>query len=204
MTTRRQKARRYALVVGILGAVAAVGLALVPAASERSASDGLRASVVASTRGPLTACTDTCTTGNVVWEFVYVSNANSLISAIDGQFRARDTLHNAFIVTSVENHIFVNGVDIFDDTYIPPPNEYPRSWAGHWPSTLHCPDTGPCNVIGSPAVVPGEQAAVLFAGWGHGAGEPNGRYVFQYTVHGTLNGLPADVTASSRPIFMTD
>jgi hypothetical protein len=59
-------------------------------------------------------------------------------------------------------------------------------------------------VIASPAVVPGEQAAVLFAGWGHGPGEPNGRYVFRYTVHGTLNDEPVDVTASSVPISMTD
>ena len=58
-------------------------------------------------------------------------------------------------------------------------------------STLKCPaGTDPCTLIGNPAVVPGEQAAVLFAGWGHASGEPNGKYVFRYTVHGTLNGEP--------------
>jgi hypothetical protein len=199
MKRRLLKARRYALVAGILGMVAVGGLVLVPTASETSASDGLQGSVAATTRGPLS-------TGGTVWDFIYVSNANPLTSAIDGQFRARDTLHNAFVVNSVEEHIFVDGVDTFDNTFTPPPNEFPRTWAGHWPSTLHCPDnfTDPCNVIASPAVVPGEQATVLFAGWGHGPGEPNGRYVFRYTVHGTLNGAPVDVTANSVPISMTD
>jgi len=45
---------------------------------------------------------------------------------------------------------------------------------------------------------------VIYAGWQHAVGEPNGKYVFQYTVHGTLNGAPVDVTASSQPIFMTN
>jgi hypothetical protein len=191
------RARRYARLTAFTALVAAVALVLIPIASESNGGDGLQAFVDASTRGPLT-------TGGVVWEFVYVSNGNRLTSAIDGQFRARDTLHNAFVVKSVESHIFVDGAEFVGDTYYPPPNEYPRTWAGHWPSTLKCPDTGACNVIGSPAVVPGEKAAVLFAGWGHGPGEPNGKYIFKYTVHGTLNGIPVDVTAQSQPISMTD
>jgi len=33
--------------------------------------------------------------------------------------------------------------------------------------------------------------------------EPNGWYVFKYTIHGTLNGNAVDLTASSPPIKMT-
>ena len=43
-----------------------------------------------------------------------------------------------------------------------------------------------------------------YTGWIHAVGEPNGKYVFRYTVHGTLNGTPVDLTASSPPIVMTD
>ena len=45
---------------------------------------------------------------------------------------------------------------------------------------------------------------MFFPGWGHAPGEPNGKYVFEFTVHGTLNGTPIDVSASSKPILMTD
>ena len=202
----RQGMRRWVVAIRALafaGVFAGLALAFVPAAMESPAADSLQASVESSTRGPLTTCGN-CSTPNVVWNFIYVSNGNRLTSAIDGQFAARDTLRNAFVVSNVESHIFVDGVDYSSDTYYPPPNEYPRTWAGHWPSTLRCPSTGPCTVIGSPAVVPGEEVAVLYAGWGHGAGELNGKYVFKYTVHGTLNGTPIDLSASSRPIFMTD
>ncbi len=188
--------------------VAAVALAVVPAALEGSVNNGLKAFVTESTGGPLTTCpANVCATGNLVWNFIYVSNGNRIVDANDGQFDSRDTLHNAFIVNSVEQHVFVDGQPYVSDTYYPPPNEYPRSWADHWPMTLKCtppPDTSPCTIIGTPAVVPGEQAAVLFAGWDHGVGELNGTYVFNYTVHGTLNGDPVELTASSKPIKMTD
>jgi hypothetical protein len=62
----------------------------------------------------------------------------------------------------------------------------------------------PCNIVGSPAVDPGEITAIYHRGWAHGNAEPNGTYVFRYTVHGTLNGTPVDLTASSPPILMTD
>ena len=162
--------------------VAAVALAVAPVAFESSASDGLRASVVASTNGPLSTCTGpgTCTSPTTVWEFIYVSNGNQIVSALDGQFNSRDTLHNAFVVSSVEQQIVVDGEDYLTTTFYPPPNEFVRSWADHWPMTLKCPaGTDPCTLIGSPAVVPGERASVLFAGWVHGVGEPNGKYVFR-------------------------
>jgi hypothetical protein len=205
MSMRHPRPRRLIGAVVSVLVVAAVALGLVPATLEGGAQHGLQASVVASTRGPL--CSNSCDAGSSVWEFIYVSNGNPIISASDGQFASRESLHNAFVVTSVEQRIFVDGDEYSDATFTPPPSETPRSWAGHWPSTLKCtpaPDTSPCTIIGSPAVVPGEQAAVLFAGWGHSPGEPNGKYVFRYTVHGTLNGEPVDVSASSKPIVMTD
>ena len=199
MSSRHHRARRAVGVGALLCVVAAVALVVIPATLEGNTEHGLQASVVASTHGPLT-------TGGTVWDFVYVSNGNEIVDALDGQFDSRDTLHNAFIVSSVEEHIFVDGEEYSSDTFYPPPNEYPRSWADHWPMTIKCtppPDTSPCTGIGKVAVVPGEQAAVTFAGWGHGSGEPDGKYVFRFTVHGTLNGDPVDVSASSAPIKMT-
>jgi hypothetical protein len=68
-----------------------------------------------------------------------------------------------------------------------------------------CPSDGtPCNVVLNPAVLPGENTTILYSGWIHGSTEPSGTYVFRYTIHGTLNGNPLDLTASSPPIRMTD
>jgi len=61
----------------------------------------------------------------------------------------------------------------------------------------------PCNEIHSPAVIPGENTSILYAGWAHGADEPSGTYVFRFTIHGTLNGNPVDLTADSSPIQMS-
>jgi hypothetical protein len=67
-----------------------------------------------------------------------------------------------------------------------------------------CPPEGPpCTVVGSPAVLPGENTAVVYLGWIHATGEANGTYVFKFTIHGTLNGTPVDLRASSPPIVMT-
>jgi hypothetical protein len=143
-----------------------------------------------------------------VWDLVYVSNDKSIESANDGQFRARDTLHNAFVVSSVDETIFVEGEQYSATRWTPPPYPTPAGlpgYAARWTETVQCPSTGPpCNEVRSPAVLPGEKTAVFFAGWGHAAGEPNGKYVFEFTVHGTLNGTPIDVSASSKPIFMID
>jgi hypothetical protein len=52
-------------------------------------------------------------------------------------------------------------------------------------------------------VLPRENTAVLYVGWIHGSGELNGKHVFQFTVHGTLNGTPVDLTARGPAIQMT-
>ena len=118
----------------------------------------------------------------------------------------RATQPNSYVVSSVDESIFVNGVQFGSTTtFTPPPNAFFRSRSGRWPATVTCPPPNdPCNVVGSPAVVPGEETAIFYSLWFHGDAEPNGSYVFRYTVHGTLNGTPVDLTASSPPIQMTN
>lgn len=178
------------------------------AASESSTQNHLFAFVVPTNRGPLPPCSadgSGCTAANRVWHFIHVVNANQLTNFLAGG-TTRATLPNAFTVSSVDQTIFVDGVETFSGfTFTPPPEPSLRLWSGHWPSTVTCPSAGtPCNMVGSPAVVPGENAVVLYSGWTHGVGEPNGTYVFRLTVHGTMNGTPVDLTASSPPILMTD
>jgi hypothetical protein len=200
------KRGRVATIAALAGAVA-VGLAVVPTASETATNDGLSASVVPTTRAPLPACTlPNCTVENTVWQFVHVSNTNRFEPA-PGTFRNRTTIVNAFVVTSVDAEVLVDGAHYTDFTIYPPPNAtdvLSRNWAGHWPATVTCPATGECNVVTNPAIVPGEDTAAVYTGWIHAVGEPNGVYVFRYTVHGTLNGDPVDLSASSPPIVMTD
>jgi hypothetical protein len=111
------------------------------------------------------------------------------------------------VVSSVDETVFVDGVDTFHLTMTPPPSSGEFSfWAGHWISTVSCPPgcPPPCTVVGNPAVLPGENTAAVYTSWGHAVGEPNGTYVVTYVVHGTLNGTPVDLEASSKPIVMTD
>lgn len=169
----------------------------------------LFAYVVPTTRGPLPSCSGPdCTVANIVSDFIYVENDNRLSNFIG--FSTRATLANAFVVSSVDQRVFVNGAEVTDffATFMPPPNPTILGWSGRSPSTVTCEgEPGsfhpPCDVVGNPAVVPGERTAVLYPGWIHGNTEPNGVYVFKFTVHGTLNGTPVDLTAISPPILMT-
>jgi hypothetical protein len=141
-----------------------------------------------------------------VWFYIYVANGNDVTNFGGGSNRT--TLPNSFVVDSVEWHAFVDGVPYtaFDTTFTPPPNAFVRSWSGHWPSTLTCgtPAPDPCTNMLRPAVIPGENVAVTYVGWAHGDEEPNGTYVFEFVIHGSLNGDPVDLTARSKPIEMTD
>jgi hypothetical protein len=199
--------RRLGRLASFAGIVAAIALVSVPSAGTSGIGDGLFAFVRADAPGPVTACADAsnCTAANTVWHFIYVANVNQLMEVPTGP-RTRTTLRNSFVVSSVEMRAFVDGVEFGSPAvFTPPPNPNPRTWAGHWPSTVRCQGAPeiPC-VVENPAVVPGEVAEVVFAGWVHGADEPNGRYVFKFAVHGTLNGSPVVVRANSRPIEMTD
>jgi hypothetical protein len=202
-------ARRLLPAIALSAALAAGALILVPASSEGSTQDNNRlfAYVVPNKHGSLPACSEdgsNCTSANTVTYFIYVANANRLPDLFGGLTRA--TLPNAYAVSSVDQAVFVDGVDTFDFTFTPPPNPTYRPFSGHWPSTVTCTPGAPppCNVVDNPAVLPGENTAILYGGWIHGDQEPNGTYVFRYTVHGTLNGTPVDLTASSPPILMTN
>jgi hypothetical protein len=202
MNSRR---RMYRLVFGaaLLAAAVAAMLVVLPAAATGHGTR-LDAKVVATNPGPLPPCSGSdCTDANVVRDFIYVENGNPLAN-IGGATRA--DLPNAFVASSIDQAIFVDGVQVhdFDFTYTPPPDPSYRPWSGHWLETASCPPEGPpCTVVGSPAVLPGEKAAVFYVGWAHGNTEPNGTYVFRYTIHGTLNGTPVTLSASSPPIVMT-
>lgn len=191
--------------------VAAVGVVVVaiPTAAGGAAGNRLFAYVVATNRGPVPACSDACIPLNGVNEFIYVLNGNSA-AALTGMRlgTGRNTVPNSFVVSSIDSHIYVNGVDTFDFVDTPPPGsnngQFFTGFSGRWPSTVTCPAAGPpCAVIGNPAVLPGEVASVLYYGWAHGATEPNGSYVFRFTIHGTFNGTPTDLSATSAPITMT-
>lgn len=212
MERQPPQARRFLRGAGVVGVVAAIALASIPAAATTGVSNGLVAHVRLTQVGPLPACSPDlgdCTAANIVTQFVYVQNTNDLVQPVAGSGRSatRATFPNSFVVRSVEQRIFIDGSEVTDwrFTFTPPPNANLRSWSGHWPSTVTCGAADqPCNVVGDPAVVPGENTAVFYGGWIHGSEEPNGRYVFSYVIRGTLEGEPIELTASSSPIIMTD
>jgi hypothetical protein len=180
-------------------------LVVLPAAAKGSG-NRLDAKVVATNPGPLPACSEDlsdCTDANVVREFIYVENGNPLLNQRGG---TRDTVPNGFVVSSIDQAILVDGVQDhdFDFTFTPPPYPSDPPRAGRWPMTVNCPPEGPpCADVGSPAVVPGENTAVFWTAWAHGNTEPNGTYVFKFTIQGTLNGTSVDLHASSPPIVMS-
>jgi len=206
MKRRPLRARGIVRATVLVGIMAVVALTFGSSATYSGTNTRLEVSVVATNRGPVPACSDDgsdCTDANIVSHFIYVENANRLTNRITGTTRA--TLPNTFVVSSVDATIFIDGVGTLALTALPPPNAFVQGWSGRWPSTVSCPPGGPpCTVVGSPAVVPGENAAVLYASWVHLESEPNGRHVFEYTVRGTLNGAPVDLTASSPSISLTD
>lgn len=196
--------------VGLIAIVTVVALTLVPSAFNSNTPNGLSAYVVVTTRGPLPACEEgACTDANIVRSFIHVINSNK-IESVTGTFRSRETMLNSFVVTSVDCELSINGATPADcGTFIPPPNptsDFDKGAAGHWPSSVTCPvdDSGfHCFTVGRPAVAPGENTIAYYIGWAHGVGEATGKHVFRWTLHGTLNGNPVDLTATSPQITMT-
>jgi hypothetical protein len=79
MKTRPPRTRRIVRAVCFASAVAVLAPALVSAASGAGTSKRLSVDVVASSRGPLPACSGSdCTTANSVAHFIYVDNANEV------------------------------------------------------------------------------------------------------------------------------
>jgi hypothetical protein len=201
------KALRLVFGAALLSALVTAALIVLPAAAKgTSGGNRLDAKVVATNPGPLPACSQDgsdCTDTNIVREFIYVENGNPLLNQLGG---TRDTRPNGFVVSSIDQAMFIDGVQDhdFDFTFTPPPYPSYQPSSGRWPMTVTCPPEGPpCTVVGSPAVVPGEKTAVFWVAWAHGNAEPNGTYVFKFTIHGTLNGTAVTLHASSPPIVMT-
>jgi hypothetical protein len=200
------------LLAGVIVVAAALALATavligggLSTSSAGAALPNLSASVVPTARGPLSRCPAgaDCTTDNAVWWFVHVANRTQPQNFLSGN---RATIPNAFVVDSVDETFLVDGVDQgFSDTLVPPPNLSRRfGSAGRFISTVTCgAPASPCTNVISPAVLPGEDVSVYFEGWFHTQGETNGSLVATFTVHGTFNGQPLDLTASSPPIQLT-
>jgi hypothetical protein len=194
--------RRFVLVASFLAVVAAVTLVLLPATAGSTTDNRIQADVVATNQGPLPACTGSIGESCIARHNIYVRNTNRLVAA-PGFSRAN--VRDAFVISRIDVTVFVNGVDTYDYFYTPPPDTNYPPYAGHWVSAVTCASgSPPCNEVGSPAVLPGENTAIFYDGWGHADYEVNGLHVFRYTIHGTVNGEPVDVTASSQPIQMTD
>lgn len=220
MKVVKQQLRKWRAPIGSLAAIGAILAVLVFAAAAGTGSAGtgstLKMSVVATNKGPLTACSSAADCGpqSVVRYYLYVENKNPPPPFERGTTPAtttRPALPGSFVVTSVDIAFSVDGGAYGGTgTYVPPPNISPgngRAWSGHWPSTVSCPDattTDPCAVVKSPAIVPGERAVAFYWAWGHVAGELNGTYVFRFIVHGTLDGAPVNLTGYSPSIVMTD
>ena len=216
-TKRLPGTRRLLAALSFGAVVAALALALVPAAATKDAPNGLEARVVLSVKGPLPPCDNgagACTSASRVDYFIYVNNKNQIAGdPATGSFRARFTLENSFVIEYVDETVSVDGVELpgAGGRWTPPPNvthngsgAFFRNRSGHWPSTVTCAsDSGRCTEVGSPAVIPGENTVAFYGGWIHDTSEPKGAYVFNYTVHGTFNGTPVDVTATSKAIVMT-
>lgn len=184
------RSRRLVASGGLVALVAAVALTLVPAALNSSTRDGLSAYVVANTRDALPA-------NGIVRHFVHVINSND---PGPGSLGVRQTLANAFVIDSVDLTTFFNGVQVGDPFSVAaPPNS--TDFTGRWPTTV----TGNIGVgftVGKPAVIPGENTVAFYVGQQFELGP--GAYVFKYTLHGTLNGSPADLSATSPRITVTD
>ena len=200
--------KRRAVVAALLAAVSVVAVVVLPAAAGGTTSSHLTLEVVAINPGPLPTCLEdgsNCGLVNTVRHFLQVANSNSLPGRLEPVSTRRSSFPNSFVVDRIDETVFVNGVETYDFFYTPPPDTNYAPYVGHWPATATCPPEGPpCNQVSNPAVMPGERTDIFWTGWAHGNEEPNGLYVFRYTVHGTLNGEPVDVSANSPPIRMTD
>lgn len=181
------RGRRWRLLapVGLVALIAAIALTQVSAAFNSNTRDGLSAYVDVDARGQVPA-------GSVVRHFVHVINSNDL-----GPGDVRATIANAFVLDSIDLTTFFNGVQVGGAfTVDAPPNS--TAFTGRWPTTV----TGNINAgfqVGKPAIIPGENTVAFYVGQPLDLG--SGKYVFAYTLHGTLNGNPVDLSATGPQII---
>jgi hypothetical protein len=177
--------RRLVASGGLVALVIAVALTLAPAALNSSTPDGVSAYVVANARGQVPV-------GSVVRNFVHVVNSNDFGP---GPLGVRQTIANAFVIDSVDLTTFFNGAQVGSPfTVAAPPNS--SDFTGRWPTTV----TGPAGsyLVGKPAIIPGENTVAVYFGQPLDLG--SGKYVFVYTLHGTINGNPVELTATSPQV----
>ncbi|MGB2875248.1 MAG: hypothetical protein WBB76_07205 [Gaiellaceae bacterium] len=212
--TGTRRVRLLLLAAAAAAAASVLFLALQPGASHSAAfGSKIYAFAVPSNPGPVHACSFTdapCPLNTWLQIPIYTANTYPLTTWRNqpDDANARWGVTNAFVVDSIDVKYTVNGVpqpDPFSSALTPPPSPSFVPWAGHWPSTVRCDSVNPstCHVAGHPAVLPGENTAPLYFSWVHGSTEPDGTYVFTFTEHGTVNGTPLDVRASTPPILMT-
>lgn len=167
-------------------------------------SNPISISIAVTNHGPLSACSAApCAPNTLTVFYIFLTNTNPPSQSVG----RRDLIPNAYVVSSVDVLWTVNGSIPGTFTIVPPPSSggtIPFFGFGRWPVEV-VPGTcsGDSCSIGSPAVLPGENIAIFYMGWVHGSDEPNGRYVFTFTVHGTVNGSPLDVVGRSSTIVMT-
>ena len=176
-----------------------------PASLTQCASRGLSAYVRTTNPGPIPTCAadgSNCGPANAFWNHIHVVNHNPLLN----QGGPRTALPNSFVINSIDEQTFIDGVHQpdLDATYTPPPNASPfNAVSGRWPATVLCGSGPPCSDIRNPAVIPGEDTTAFYIGRIQNGPGPTGTFVFKYTIHGTVNGIPIDLTASSPPIQLT-
>jgi hypothetical protein len=193
-------------ICGLAALVAACALAVAVWTSATGGANGpgLSAYVGLSNPGPLRACSTAltdCPLNTVTQLFIYTTNSNRPGNWLPREV-TRSQIPNAYVVSSVDMAVSVNGTVLgCCGTFTPPPTTPTPAFAGRWPVSC-APFSSPCEVT-SPAVLPGETTAPFVSRWIHTADEPDGTYIFTFTLHGTLNGEPVDVTATSKKIVMT-
>ena len=176
-----------------------------PISLKQCAGRGLTAYVRTTNPGPIPTCAadgSNCGPANTFWNYIHVVNRNPLLN----QGGPRTAVPNSFVINSIDEQTFINGVhqSNLDSTYTPPPNAAPfNGVSGRWPATILCGSGPPCGDIRNPAVIPGEDTTAFYIGRVQNGPGPTGTFVFKYTIHGTLNGTPIDLTASSPPIQIT-
>src|SRR5262245_39565954 len=111
-----------AAVVTVLFVVSARGT---QSARAGSLASGLSAYVVPTNPGPLPPCSEDgsdCTAANTVWQYIHVVNRHQ--PANHGGNRL--TVPNAFVIDSIDEAVYVNGVhQDYDVHWTPPPNITP-------------------------------------------------------------------------------
>ena len=189
--------RRITTFIGLLLLAAFVTSGTTAAAGDDSEDNPIHARVVASNPGPLHACPALpCHT----FLYVFVRNENEIGPDTFGA--SRDSVAGALVVSGVDMVVTIDGAPALTLALTPPPNPFIPPFAGRWPMTVTCGgNPPPCNTVGSPAVLPGENTVIVYPGWGHDPSEPDGTYVFTFTVHGTINGVATSVSARIKIVM---